>query len=101
VWCSFGICLDLFLGPLSGYPDVSTYTLYQLDRVDSNRHYTIDNVRWIDKANNIVNQPAGKDDWLHLPVCQKEAETVAKSIELRRHIRGLTKSTGTLAKEVS
>jgi hypothetical protein len=72
-----------------------------LDRVDSNLHYTIDNVRWIDKANNIANKPAGEDDWTHIPVRQKKAQTLAKSTELRRHIRGLTKSIEALAKEVS
>jgi hypothetical protein len=50
------------------------------------------------QGNNIANKPAGEDDWLHIPVCQRKAQTVAKSTGLRRHIRGLTKSIETLAK---
>jgi hypothetical protein len=84
-WCSFVMCMDLFLGPIPGYPDIDTYSLYQLDRVNSNRHYTIDNVRWMDKANNIANKPAGVDDGSHTQKqrkAQRKARAVEKSTEL-------------------
>jgi hypothetical protein len=77
-WCSFVMCMDLFLGPIPGYPNIDTYSLYQLDRVDFNRHYTIDNVKWMDKANNIANKPAGVDDWSHRPKLQRKARAVEK-----------------------
>jgi hypothetical protein len=93
--------MDLFLGPIPGYPNIGTYSLYQLDRVDSNRHYTIDNVRWMDKANNIANKPAGVDDWSHRPKLQRKARAVEKLTEIRRHMRVLTKTVDLLRQEIS
>jgi hypothetical protein len=54
----------------------------------------------LNKANTIANKPAGQDDWLHIPICLRKAQTVAKSTESQRHVRGLAKSVETLAKKV-
>lgn len=31
---------------------------FQLDRKDPLRHYTLDNVRWLERPNNMANKPA-------------------------------------------
>lgn len=58
---SFVYATDLFLGALPLWP-LPMSSQYQLDRKDPMRHYTIDNVRWLGKSNNVANKPFhGKD----------------------------------------
>lgn len=54
--------MDLFLGALPLWPlDMSSQ--FQLDRKDPMRHYTIDNVRWLNKSDNVANKPlSGKQN---------------------------------------
>jgi hypothetical protein len=58
---SFVHTTDLTLGALPLWPlDASSH--YQLDRNDPLRHYTVDNVRWLEKSDNMANIPSfGKD----------------------------------------
>lgn len=54
---SFVYSTDLILGALPLWPhDMSSQ--YQLDRSDPMRHYTLDNVRWLDKSDNMANKPS-------------------------------------------
>jgi hypothetical protein len=54
--------MDLFLGALPLWP-LDSSTRFQLDRKDPMRHcYSIDNVRWLSKSDNVANKPSkGKD----------------------------------------
>lgn len=58
---SFVYTTDLTLGALPLWPlDASSH--YQLDRKDPLRHYTVDNVRWLERSDNMANKPSfGKD----------------------------------------
>jgi hypothetical protein len=58
---SFVYTTDLTLGALPPWPlDASSH--YQLDRKDPLRHYTLDNVRWLERSDNMANKPSfGKD----------------------------------------
>jgi hypothetical protein len=95
-WCSFVYMVDLFLGPTHGYPNEDIYPLYQIDRVDSSRHYTLDNIRWLDKADNIANKlPGGAHQKIHR--CNHGSRTEAST---QRQIRYLAKAVQKLAQEV-
>jgi hypothetical protein len=50
---------DLLLGPLPLFP-TEAHRQFQLDRIDTTRHYTLDNVRWLSKSDNIANKPSGR-----------------------------------------
>jgi hypothetical protein len=54
---SFVYCMDLFLGALPLWP-LDTSSNFQLDRKDPMRHYTLDNVRWLNKPDNVANKPS-------------------------------------------
>lgn len=62
---SFAYVTDLLLGALPLWPtDASSQ--FQLDRKDPLRHYTIDNVRWLSKPDNMANKPStGKPTGSH------------------------------------
>lgn len=54
---AFAYSMDLFLGALPLWP-LDTSAQFQLDRKDPMRHYTIDNVRWLSKCDNVANKPS-------------------------------------------
>jgi hypothetical protein len=56
VFFYFVYCMDLFLGALPLWP-LNTSSNIQLDRRDSIRHYTLDNVRWLNKPDNVATSP--------------------------------------------
>lgn len=58
-WFSFAYTCDLLLGPLPLFPR-EAHKQFQLDRIDTTRHYTIDNVGWLSKSDNIANKPPGR-----------------------------------------
>jgi hypothetical protein len=54
---SFVYTTDLFLGALLLWPlDMSSQ--FQFDRKDRMRHYTLDNVWWLNKSDNVANKPS-------------------------------------------
>jgi hypothetical protein len=53
---AFVYSVDLFLGALPLWPTKFS-SEYQLDRKDPLRHYTLDNVRWLSKSDNMANKP--------------------------------------------
>jgi hypothetical protein len=58
---AFVYSIDLFLGALPLWPTKFS-SEYQLDRKDPLRHYTLDNVRWLSKSDNMANKPStGKE----------------------------------------
>jgi hypothetical protein len=58
---SFVYTTDLFLGALPLWP-LPMSSQFQLDRKDPMRHFTVDNVRWLSKSDNVANEPFnGKD----------------------------------------
>jgi hypothetical protein len=54
---SFVYATDLFLGALPLWP-LPMSARCQLDRKDPMRHYTVDNIRWLGKSDNIANKPS-------------------------------------------
>lgn len=54
---SFAYSMDLFLGALPLWP-LPMCSQFQLDRKDPHRHYTVDNVRWLSKSDNMANKPS-------------------------------------------
>jgi hypothetical protein len=56
---SFVYACDLLLDPLPLFPK-EAHRQFQLDRIGTSRHYTIDNIRWLSKSDNIANKPPGK-----------------------------------------
>jgi hypothetical protein len=62
-WFSFAYTCDLLLGPLPLFP-TEAHRQFQLDRIDTIRHYTIDNVRWLSKSDNIANKPPGRSPYI-------------------------------------
>lgn len=65
---AFAYATDLFLGALPLWP-LDAAAQFQLDRKDPLRHYTLDNVRWLERSDNMANKPS----------FQKEAGTYVKS----------------------
>jgi hypothetical protein len=58
---AFAYSTDLLLGALPLWP-LDTSARFQLDRKDPMRHYTIDNIRWLGKSDNVANKPStGKE----------------------------------------
>jgi hypothetical protein len=58
---SFVYVTDLTLGALPLWPtDASAQ--FQLDRKDPLRHYTLNNVRWLERSDNMANKPAFRKD---------------------------------------
>jgi hypothetical protein len=53
---SFVYATNLFLGALPLWP-LPMSSQFQLDRKDPMRHYTIDNVRWLGKSENVASKP--------------------------------------------
>jgi hypothetical protein len=52
---SFTCATDLILGALALWPlDASAH--FQLDRKDPLRHYMLDNVRWLERSDNMANK---------------------------------------------
>jgi hypothetical protein len=93
-WCSFVYMVDLFLGPIPGYTNEDIYPLCQIDWVDSSRHYTLDNIRWLD--NNIANKPhRGAHQKIHR--CNHGSRTEAST---QRQVRYLAKAVQKLTQEV-
>jgi hypothetical protein len=54
---SFVYATDLLLGALPLWP-LPMCSEFQLDRKDPMRHYTIDNIRWLNKSDNVANKPS-------------------------------------------
>lgn len=54
---SFVYVTDLFLGALPLWP-LPMCSEFQLDRKDPMRHYTINNIRWLNKSDNVANKPS-------------------------------------------
>lgn len=54
---AFVYTTDLFLGALPLWPMDSAQD-FQLDRKDPLRHYTLDNVRWLNKSDNMAHKPS-------------------------------------------
>lgn len=54
---AFVYSIDLFLGALPLWPTKFS-SEFQLDRKDRLRHYTLDNVRWLSKSDNMANKPS-------------------------------------------
>jgi hypothetical protein len=54
---SFVYMTDLFLGALPLWP-LPMSAQFQLDRKDPMRHYTVDNIRWLSKSDNVANKPS-------------------------------------------
>lgn len=62
---SFAYTTDLLLGALPLWP-LPMASQFQLDRKDPMRHYTLDNVRWLSKSDNVANKPShGKEKGGH------------------------------------
>jgi hypothetical protein len=58
---SFVYATDLNLGALPLWP-LDAAAQFQLDRKDPLRHYTVDNVRWLERSDNMANKPSfGKE----------------------------------------
>jgi hypothetical protein len=59
---AFSYAADLFLGALPLWP-LNASSQFQLDRKDPLRHYTLDNVRWLERSDNMANKPSfGKEN---------------------------------------
>jgi hypothetical protein len=54
---AFAYSLDLFLGALPLWPTKFS-SEFQLDRKDPMRHYTLDNVRWLSRSDNMAHKPS-------------------------------------------
>jgi hypothetical protein len=54
---AFAYATDLFLGALPLWPLDMSFQ-FQLDRKDPMRHYTIDNIRWLNRSDNMANRPS-------------------------------------------
>jgi hypothetical protein len=91
--------MDLFLGALPLWP-LDTSSNFQLDRKDPMRHYTLDNVRWLNKPDNVANKPStgahsksdfnkGKDVVKLLHNCERSQNTLVQMLA------ALTKGFGT------
>lgn len=58
---AFTYAADLFLGALPLWP-LDASAQFQLDRKDPLRHYTLDNVCWLERSDNMANKPSlGKE----------------------------------------
>jgi hypothetical protein len=58
---AFVYATHLTLGALSLWP-LDASSRYQLDQKDPLRHYTLDNVKWLERSDNMANKPSfGKD----------------------------------------
>jgi hypothetical protein len=58
---SFVCTMDLFFGAFPLWP-LPMASQFQLDRKDPMRHYTLDNVRWLSKSDDVANKPShGKE----------------------------------------
>lgn len=54
---AFVYSTDLILGALPLWP-LQMSSQFQLDRKDPMRHYTLDNVRWLNKSDKVANKPS-------------------------------------------
>jgi hypothetical protein len=54
---AFAYFTDLILGALPLWP-LPMSSQFQLDRKDPMLHYTLDNVRWLNKSDNVANKPS-------------------------------------------
>jgi hypothetical protein len=54
---AFAYSTDLILGALPLWP-LEYSSQFQLDRRDSMRHYTLDNVRWLGRFDNMASKPS-------------------------------------------
>jgi hypothetical protein len=92
---SFTYCVDLFLGALPLWP-LDTSSNFQLDRKDPIRHYTLDNIRWLNKPDNVANKPStgtnSKSDFTK----RKDFIKLLYSCERSQHV--LVKMLGALTK---
>jgi hypothetical protein len=79
-WFSFAYTCDLLLGPLPLFP-TEAHRQFQLDRIDTTRHYTVDNVRWLSKSDNIANKPPRKANIQDVRFSKTDLVQVMYSIE--------------------
>jgi hypothetical protein len=79
-WFSFAYTCNLLLGPLPLFP-TEAHRQFQLDRIDTTRHYTVDNVRWLSKSDNIANKPPGKANIQDVRFSKTDLVRVMYSIE--------------------
>jgi hypothetical protein len=92
---AFAYSIDLFLGALSLWP-TDYCTEFQLDRKDSMRHYTLDNVRWLSRSDNMANKPFNGQEKSTFIKSPKDVVKILKACERSNAI--FTEALGTLMK---
>lgn len=92
---AFAYSIDLFLGALPLWP-TKFASEYQSDKKKPMRHYTLDNVRWLSKSDQMANKPStGKEKGTFF----KSSKDVVKLPNACERLNAIfTKALGTLTK---
>lgn len=95
---AFAYATYLFLGALPLWP-LEASAHFQFDRKDPLKHYTLDNVRWLKRSDNMANNPSlGKNQGKFVK-STKDVVRILKSCERNNQVctkmlRALTKGYG-------
>lgn len=92
---AFAYATDLFLGALPLWPLPSS-AQFQLDRKDPLRHYTLDNVRWLERSDNMANKPSFGKEKSTFVKSTKDVLRILKSCERNNQV--CTEMLGALVK---